>query len=178
MRTLVIGGSGSGKSEFAEREITKLHPAAASDKYYIATLMPFGREDEARIARHREQRATRGFTTVEQYTALAELQLPTRGGALLECLGNLAANELFAPEGAGTEHAEAAMLRGVIALESQCDDLIVVTNDVFADGETYEPETENYIAVLAAVNRKLAQRFDRVVEVVCGIPIALKGEIA
>ena len=42
----------------------------------------------------------KGFETIERYTDLSGLELPKEGVALLECLSNLTANEMFEPEGA------------------------------------------------------------------------------
>ena len=39
----------------------------------------------------------------------------------------------------------------------------------------YKGDTLNYIRSLAALNRALAVRADRVIEVVCGLPCFLKG---
>lgn len=172
MRTLVIGGAACGKSEYAETlAVTRPEP-----RYYIATMMPFDREDILRIEKHRLMRAEKGFITMERYTELGGLILPARGTALLECLGNLTANELFAEYGAH-EGAYDAIIRGVEALEAQCTDLVVVSNDVFCDGVTYTEDTRQYIDILAAVNNTLASRFDNVIELVCGIPLAAKGAV-
>ncbi len=173
MRTLVLGGASSGKSEYAESAAVGL----ALPRYYIATMMPFDSEDVARIDRHRAMRADKGFITMERYTNLAGLVLPKRGTALLECLGNLSANEVFSDDGAG-EDALGAVLRGIDALSAQCTDLVVVSNDVFCDGADYDAETRRYIDILANVNHALAARFDNVVELVCGIPIMIKGGAA
>lgn len=175
MTTLVIGGAASGKSDYAESLL-----GDAGKKFYLATMQPFGEEAQRRIARHRALRASKGFVTLERFTALAaltEAELPAGCSVLLECLGNLAANELFSPEGAG-ENAEAVILGGVALLTRRCRDLVVVTNDVFADGVAYDAETRRYLALLGRCNAALAARFDAVVEVVCGIPIVLKGEKA
>lgn len=172
MMTLVTGGSASGKSDWAER----FAAAGGAPRWYIATMEPLGGEAEARIARHRTQRAGRGFQTLECYTSLATQELPAGGTVLLDCLGNLAANELFSPAGAG-ERAVEAILAGVEQLADRCDNLVVVTNDIFADGADYPPETLRYLAVLGELNRRLARRADRVVEVVCGIPIFHKGDV-
>lgn len=168
MFTLVIGGAASGKSEYAEGLILA---SPHKPRYYIATMEPFGPEGQARIARHRELRRGKGFETVERYTDLAALRLPRRGAVLLECLGNLTANELYSPGGAGTvEGAVSAVAGGVEALLPQCADLVVVGNEVCSGGRNYAGDTDSYLRALAAVNRLLAQRADRVCEVVCGIP--------
>ena len=145
-------------------------------RYYVASLMPLDEGSRKCIARHQNMRAQKGFITLERYTDLAGLYLPARGTALLECLGNLVANELFAPGGAGADDAADAIVSGIAALGQQCDDLIVVSNDVFADNCEYDDDLLRYLHTLAYLNRACARCFDRVVEVVCGIPLMLKGE--
>lgn len=171
MTTLVIGGAASGKSAHAESLLN-----GAQNKLYIATMQPFGADAAARIARHRALRAEKGFKTFERFTALdrlAEAELPKGAWVLLEDLGNLAANELFSPQGA-KENADAAILDGVALLTRRSQALVVVTNDIFADGIAYDADTERYLRLLGRCNAQIAARFDRVVEVVCGIPIPLK----
>lgn len=170
MRTLVIGGAASGKSAFAEN----LAVSGKAPLCYIATMMPHDEESRARISKHREQRAQKSFATIECYTELDLLCLPVRGTVLLECIGNLTANEMFTPDGAGSRTAE-AILCGFEKLAVQCDDLVVVSNDVFSDGCEYDEGTRLYMETIAAVNREVARNFDRVIEVVCGIPIVHKG---
>ncbi len=169
MRTLVIGSSSSGKSEYAEAMAMK----RPGKKYYIATLASNDPDSVERIARHREMRKGKGFTTVERCSDMSGLHLPGRGTALLECLGNLVANEMFAEH--RVEGCAEWVADGIVNLESQCDEIIVVTNDVFADGAEYTYETMKYMKTLSEVNMFLAERFERVVEVVCGILIPLKG---
>lgn len=171
MFTLVIGGSASGKSEYAEQLVTS---SGVFPRYYIATMRPFGEEGQTRIRRHRALRAQKRFETVECYTGLSGLTLPQPGAALLECIGNLTANELFSESGAG-EQTVSAVVNGVEGLIRSTKELVVVTNDVFSDGVVYDPSTENYRVKLAEINRALAARADRVVEVVCGLPLYLKG---
>ena len=48
MLTLVIGGSGSGKSSFGE----KLAQESNSKLYYLATMIPYGDEGKRRVERH------------------------------------------------------------------------------------------------------------------------------
>lgn len=170
MRTLVIGGAACGKSEYAETLATQL----PLPRFYIATMMPFDDEDLQRVEKHRAMRAEKGFFTLERYTCLTGLIVPERGTVLLECIGNLTANELFADDGAKADTFDAVM-SGIEYLEKQCSELVVVTNDVFSDGYRYSTETFQYIETLGAVNRALAARFDRVIELVCGIPLLLKG---
>ena len=174
MFTLVIGGAASGKSEYAERLVTAFRH---KPHYYIATMQPFDQECQARIEKHRRMRAGKGFETVECYTGLSALSLPQRGSVLLDCLGNLAANELYSPTGAGEVCAALdAIVSGVETLLSQCENLVIVSNEVFTGGSSYLGETKAYLRLLAGANRVLAVRADQVCEIVCGLPQYYKGK--
>ena len=168
--TLVIGGAASGKSAYAE----SLCLRAPLPRTYLATMQVWDAECAARVAKHRAMRAEKQFITVECPLHLDRVALPRRGTVLLEDLGNLAANELYDPDGAGTETA-AAILRGIDKMLLQCDNLIVVSNEVFSGGADYAGDTDRYLRALAAVNNAAAARADRVVRVVCGIPVYYKG---
>ncbi len=169
MLTLIIGGSASGKSEYAERLIM----ARPGPHIYLATMEPWGEEGAARVAKHREARRQRVFLTVERYAALDCLSLPPDSCVLLEDLGNLVANELFRPDGGG----EDAVRFGLLHLLQSCSDLAIVSNDVFAGGRDYEGETLRYLKALAGMNRWLAEQADCVIEVVCGLPDIWKGAL-
>lgn len=174
MQVLVYGGSGSGKSAIAEALTGRL--AGDSEKIYLATMEPHGADARARIERHRRMRAEKGFATVERYTGLEGLILPTGSTVLLECLGNLAANELFAPGGAG-DGAGAAVTQGLAALRAQAEHLVVVSNDIGGDGVDYPDETKDYQHLLGALNRAIAVESDIVIEAVCGIAVYHKGAL-
>ena len=110
---LITGGSGSGKSEYAEQKLMEYvsHSKRNKKRYYIATMIPFGKETEEKIARHRKLRA---------------------------------------------------------------DDLVVVTNEVFSDSMTDNPEMEEYLKLLGKLNLRMGERADLVTEVVYGIPVERK----
>ena len=94
MLIVVTGGSGSGKSQYAEDQVVQLSREMSGDAklYYIATMYPFDEESHKRIARHRDMRREKNFETVEQYTNLKELEFPKESIVLLECMSNLTAN--------------------------------------------------------------------------------------
>ena len=169
---LVVGGSASGKSQFAEDRVV----SAVGKRYYIATMEPFGKEAQWRIVRHRQMREKKGFETVERFRDLGSLVLPQRGAALLECVTNLLANEIFSPEGAGEERAAEAVLQGIAALRRQCDLLVAVSGEVGMEPlSQYAPETRRYMGLLGKINREMAKQADEVWEVTCGVPICHKG---
>ena len=171
MTVLITGGSKCGKSRLAESLLGDF----SGRKIYLATMQPFGSEAEAAISRHRIQRAGKGYETIEQYTNLDSLRIPEQAAVLLECMGNLLANEMFSDDVA--DDPCAAVLRGIRHLQTNAAHLIIVTNQVGSDGITYPAETERYIRNLGTVNAACAAASDLVVECVYGIPVVLKGEL-
>ena len=113
---------------------------------------------------------------VDKFAAMHLTAAPAAkvGTVLLEDLGNLTANELYNPAGAGDAAAE-HILQGLDVLAAQCENLIVVSNEVFSGGADYAGDTDRYLLALAQVNNALAARADAVVRVVCGIPVYYKG---
>lgn len=169
MLTMIIGGAGSGKSAFAEAFCCGL----TGPRVYLATMRPADAESLARVKKHRRARHGLGFETVECPENLALAVLPANANVLLEDLSNLLANELFGATGGGSERAWS----GLTSLRERCGHLTVVTNDIFSGGDDYEDGTLEYMRQLAALNRALAASADLVVEVVCGLPNILKGEM-
>ena len=170
MLVVVTGGSGSGKSAFAEDRVLSFGEAR---RIYIATMQAFDEESHRRIRRHRRMRAGKGFETIERYTELDELILPKNCVVLLECMSNLVANEMYDPSGAG-ENAEESILAGIHKLQKVSDDLVVVTNEVFSDSMTDNPEMEEYLKLLGKLNLRMGEMADLVTEVVYGIPVERK----
>lgn len=176
---LIIGGSGSGKSAYAESCLTAL--PGQWEKYYIATMQVFDREGERKVLKHRRMRAEKGFTTIEQYREIGQAadrtkeRDGTKKAALVECLSNLTANEMFPGEGeAAWEIVAEKIVGGIGKLRESFDELVVVTNNVFEDGVIYAEATQNYRKALGAVNERLAVMADSVIEVVVGIPVVVK----
>lgn len=181
MFCVITGGSGSGKSEYAERLAVRLSKMSGGGRYYFATMEPWGEEAEARIRRHRQMRAGKGFQTVECCTGLREkVEALISGGkslegscVLLECMSNLVANEQYRKDGA-KEQTVPAVMEGVRSLLRHCAHLVVVTNEVFSGGKDGE-EMESYKRMLGEINCQMAKTADYVSEVVCGVALPIKG---
>lgn len=178
MMTLIVGGSGSGKSEFAENHIVAL--AGTTQKYYLATMQVYDEEGQRKIERHRRLRAGKGFLTIEQPSDLAKAAAkmqPGEKGALLECMSNLVANEMFTEDGRRTEEEVAEKIAEEVAqLKAEIDPFVIVSNNVFEDGMEYEEGTMAYLRAIGAVNIALARMADEVIEVTAGIPVTIKGD--
>lgn len=194
MITLVTGGSGSGKSAYAE----SLLSSCEGIRYYIATMQIYDAEGEKKVERHRKLRAGKGFLTIEspinvgkiqfacagkaeqaQYRQEAEMKVQgnaEKKSALLECMSNLTANEMFTKDGMKSEEEVVEKIVSEIqTLSQKLDNLVIVTNNVFEDGIIYDAGTMEYLKALGRINAALARLADRVAEVVVGIPVELKG---
>lgn len=172
MLILVSGGSGSGKSEFAEGLVVS---AGLKERVYLATMQVWDQESVRRVERHRAMRAGKGFATLECPTGLERLEVPAGSAVLLEDLSNLSANEYFSPQRDGSFE---RVLAGVEQAAARAELLVVVTNELYSDGVRYDPEIAAYLELLARLNRAIAARADGVYEVVCGIPVAWKEVFA
>ncbi len=203
MIALVIGGSGSGKSAYAEQMAVKA--AGNGSLYYVATMQVYDEEGKKKVERHQKMRAGKGFLTIEQPRKLKEAakkvatekvsagkvsagkvaaeRVPAGKIVLLECMSNLVANEMFSEENLSAVMDEAKIkqlsheiISGVTALQDSCDILIIVTNQIFEDGIRYDASTMAYIRLLGDVNRQIAEQAEQVIEVVAGIPIFIKKD--
>ena len=171
MFVLIIGGSGSGKSEYAEQ---RLQEADGVHKIYLATMQPCGQEGAWRIARHRKLRAGKGFATVECTDHIEELTLADNADVLLEDLSNLLSNEMFSPAGRGMD-CLAVLKPGLQRLIGQTKNLVIVTNQVDSDGCDWDGEMAVFVKLLGELNSYLASLADEVIEVVAGIPLTIKN---
>lgn len=205
MIALVIGGSGSGKSAYAEQMAVKA--AGNGSLYYVATMQVYDEEGKKKVERHQKMRAGKGFLTIEQPRRLEEAakkvaaesvpaEIASAGKVttekattgvektvLLECMSNLVANEMFSEENLSAVMDETKIkqlsheiISGVTALQDSCDILIIVTNQIFEDGIRYDASTMAYIRLLGDVNRQIAEQAEQVIEVVAGIPIFIKKD--
>lgn len=178
MLWIVTGGSGSGKSEYAENLAVSL----GEDRIYAATMMVSDKEGEERVQKHRAMREGKHFRTVEcpvNFGAAMEPAMAKESVVLLECMSNLVANEMFSDMGlpCGSRQVCSRIIRQVKQVLGGCRHLVIVTNEVFSDGNRYDRWTEEYIRALGMVNVRLAAMADHMTEVVCGIPVDYPGQI-
>lgn len=194
---LIVGGSGSGKSAYAEHVCGKL--AGASKKYYIATMRCEGEEGAKRVEKHRSMREGKSFITIECATDISKA-LDNEGDiedsvVLLEDLSNLVANEFFCDE-FYEMYGEAKVVKSrssdleaysrkiidkvygdITELSKKVRRLVVVSDNIFEDGFEYDEVTKQYMETLGSINVKLAENADCVAEVVAGVPLFVKGSL-
>jgi adenosylcobinamide kinase/adenosylcobinamide-phosphate guanylyltransferase len=181
MLIFLSGGVRSGKSTLGERLVERY---ARGRKVYLATSEICDEEMEERVARHREDRAGKGFATIERSRDVGSaVQFLGEGDAvLLDCLGTLTANEMFA--GGRTEFDEdckAALVskihQDIMAVEKAVSALVVISNEIFSDGAAYGKATSDYIDVLGRLHIALASSADAAAECACGRHFVHKGAL-
>ena len=165
--TLILGGARSGKSHFAETEIT----ARPAPWVYVATAQAWDDEMRARIAQHRDRRAD-GWVTREEPLALAALlgTLPEGSPVLVDCLTLWLTNHLLAEhdlsaEYMALEHALRAR-RGPVWLVANEVGLGIVPDNALA--RRFRDEA-------GVLNQRMAALANRVIFVAAGLPLHLKG---
>ena len=170
MIVLVLGANNSGKSLYAEELAARLSTGAL---YYIATMIPYGKDGQARVVKHRTQRATKGFVTIESPFCVAKTPLLPGAVVLLEDASNLLSNGLF---GSTPKKDENSIFTDIINICAKCQDAVIVSIDGLSATLEYDEETNYYIKALNRLNRRLFNFADRAVIMRGGKPNLLKGE--
>ena len=171
MVIFVSGGSGSGKSEFAEGLVTS---SEFDDRTYIATMRVWDEEGRKRVERHRAMRKDKGFNTIECDVGLGKADV-NGGAVLLEDLTNLFMNEYFEP---GGKNALSRVEADLLSLAGKCELLVIVGNDIFSAGDCLSGDMEGFYAAQGRLNAFAAAMADECWEVSALQPKRMKaGEI-
>ena len=164
--TLVLGGARSGKSRYAESLVTAL-PAPW---IYVATAEARDAEMTERIAAHQARRGA-GWRTLETpRDVVGALTAHGTTPLLVDCLTLWLANALLA-----SADADAEIERLEAALEQASAPLVLVANEV---GFGIVPDNalgRRFRDLQGLLNQRIAARADRVVLVIAGLPLTIKG---
>ena len=168
MIILISGTSGSGKSFYAEERLKEF---STSKKFYVATAKIYDDEMKERVKKHQAMRKNKGFITIEKPFNLGNVKIPKNSSVLIEALTTWLANEMF--ENNNQTPVE-RILSDFHILKAKCENLILVSDDIFSDGIIYDEMTEKYIKALADIVKKIAAEADEVIECFAGLTIKLK----
>lgn len=179
MTCFISGGAKCGKSSLAQKLTVAL--SEGGKRYYVATLIPGGAEDDERIRRHLADRDGMGFETVECFRNILDcLETADKDGTfLVDSVTSLVQNALFPPEkNYGMDPDGASRCADeLMAFVRTVRHVVFVSDYIYSDAERYSESTELYRKCLAAIDRRLAQVCDTVVEVAAGQYIVHKGEL-
>jgi adenosylcobinamide kinase/adenosylcobinamide-phosphate guanylyltransferase len=170
--TFVIGGARSGKSRYGEGVIATLPPPWQPPWAYLATAEAFDAEMTERIAAHRARRGPQ-WRTVEAprdlAAALADCQTTP---VLVDCLTLWLSNQMLADANIDLE-----MARLEDALAAAKTPVVLIANEVGSGIVPDHPLGRKFRDLQGVLNQRMAARADRVVLVVAGLPLALKGPL-
>jgi len=177
MTYFISGGAKNGKSTLAQDLSVAL--AEGGKHYYVATMISTGAEDDERIRRHIADRDGLGFETVECFTDIMDClkTADSDGVFLVDSVTALIQNSLFPAEKnyemdlSGAERCAESLVQFARTVRHG----VFVSDYIYSDAEEYSESTEQYRACLAAVDRRLAQICDTVIEVSAGQPIIHKS---
>lgn len=170
MKELILGGVRSGKSRLAEQRAMESGLAVV----YIATATPEDAEMRSRIEAHRRRRPTE-WLTFEEPCALAQaLRQHTHADrcVVVECLTLWLTNLLCAASPRALEAERAALLAALQELPGR---LILVSNETGLGVVPMDPLSRVFCDEAGRLHQDLARICDRVILMVAGLPLSLKG---
>ncbi|MGY2290255.1 bifunctional adenosylcobinamide kinase/adenosylcobinamide-phosphate guanylyltransferase [Pseudomonas sp. SDO528_S397] len=170
MLQLILGGARSGKSRLAE----KLASESARAVVYIATSQPLDGEMNARVAQHRQRRPAE-WGLIEEPLELARVLRETAAPGrclLVDCLTLWLTNLLMLEDPGRLAREREALLDSVGTLAG---DIIFVSNETGLGVVPLGELTRRYVDEAGWLHQALAERCQRVVLTVAGLPLTLKG---
>lgn len=179
MTCFISGGAKCGKSTLAQELTVTL--SEGGKRYYVATMISSGKEDDERIRRHIADRDGMGFETVECFRNILDcLKTADPDGVfLVDSVTALLQNALFPAEKNYELDPETAKrcCDELVEFAGKVRHAVFVSDYIYSDAEAYSETTERYRKCLADIDRRLAKICDTVVEVSAGQYIVHKGEL-
>ncbi|KJK06294.1 MULTISPECIES: bifunctional adenosylcobinamide kinase/adenosylcobinamide-phosphate guanylyltransferase [Pseudomonas] len=170
MLNLILGGARSGKSRLAEQLAERSGLAVT----YIATSEPLDGEMNARVQLHRDRRPS-SWSLIEEPLALAQV-LRTNAGAerclLVDCLTLWLTNLLMLDNPERLLAERMALLDCLVQLPGE---IILVSNETGLGVVPLGELTRRYVDEAGWLHQAIAERCQRVVLTVAGLPLTLKG---
>lgn len=170
MRNLILGGARSGKSRLAEQ----LASASGLPVTYIATSEPRDGEMSERVRLHRERRPA-DWGLIEEPLALAKVlraEASTGRALLVDCLTLWVTNLLMLDDEQRLVQERDALLA---CLEQLPGTIILVSNETGLGVVPMGELTRRYVDHAGLLHQAVAERCQRVVLTVAGLPLMLKG---
>jgi adenosylcobinamide kinase / adenosylcobinamide-phosphate guanylyltransferase len=164
---LITGGARSGKSSYAQQLALSL----AEDPIYVATARIWDDDFGARVKRHQQDRGPE-WTNIEEQLYVSLLPLEGRV-AVIDCV-TLWLTNFFMQHKQDVDTALYSIQQEINALNTKNATIIIVTNEigmgVHADTDTGRKFTD----LQGWANQYIAQRAQKVVLMVSGIPVTIK----
>lgn len=169
MIVLITGGQRSGKSRYAERMALELSP----NPVYIATAHVGDEEMAERVRRHQQRRGER-WTNYEEERRISRFDIEGRV-AVVDCLTLWCSNFMYDGEREATvDDALSAAKEEFDRMARKDATLIFVTNEIGSGGVSPNAVQRRFTDLQGWMNQYVAERADKVILMVCGIPVRIK----
>ncbi len=168
----IVGGCRSGKSKYALQTAEKI---VAKCRIYIATCVPQDDEMKQRVAQHQKQRNSTWVTVEEPLDLTRAITENSRKAdvVLIDCLTLWMSNLLMQTQDEAALKNKIEHLVQALSL-ADCP-VVVVSNEVGGGIVPENPLARQFRDIAGWANQSVAACADRVVWMVAGIPVTVKG---
>jgi adenosylcobinamide kinase/adenosylcobinamide-phosphate guanylyltransferase len=167
--TLVLGAAASGKSSWAEHLVI----STGKPKIYVATAQVWDTEVQDKVTRHKAMRGTGWITIEEPFDAAQTLiDAPNETCVLLDCATMWLTNHLLAKHDLAAQ--EDALMHALATCKTE---VVIVSNEVGAGIVPENALSRQFRDVQGRLNQRIAAQANRVVTVIAGLPMVLKGQL-
>ncbi len=167
---LITGGSRSGKS----RHALHLTKNIRGQKIFLATAEPLDEEMAERIKKHQNERG-KEWSTIEESldpTSVLKEKGDEPGYIILDCITLWLSNMIM------KNMTQQTILQRVHEFVGKCkncaSNIIVITNELGSGTVPMQPSARSFRDLAGETNQILASEFDEVINMVSGIPVAIK----
>ncbi|PWJ55038.1 adenosylcobinamide kinase/adenosylcobinamide-phosphate guanylyltransferase [Dyadobacter jejuensis] len=167
MLTYISGGARSGKSAYAQQLALMLSP----NPVYVATAHIWDEDFALRVQRHREERGPE-WSLMEREQGLDQLPLSNRV-VVVDCV-TLWLTNIFMSANEDPDKTLAQFKREVDGLLAQSATLIVISNELGMGLHADTTLGRRFVDLQGWANQYVAQRADRAILMVSGLPLQLK----
>lgn len=171
-RHLILGGTRSGKSAYAEKIAKALSQQKNTPLIYIATATAVDDEMQQRIQRRQQGRQTKDWLLLEESLDLANSVdgLTQQSVVLIDCLTVWLNNCLYQSDDTWHQQKQA-----FISQIQQCQhDILLVSNEVGQGIVPMGKASRRFVDEIGWLHQTLAQHCDRVTLLIAGLPQTLK----
>jgi adenosylcobinamide kinase/adenosylcobinamide-phosphate guanylyltransferase len=176
--TLILGGARSGKSSYAQ----KLAEASGKSVTFLATAQALDEEMSARIRKHRSERSESWQTLEIPFDIAPHVQEIKTEIVVLDCITLLASNLLMqfvkddlVDETPFMQAVQSEMEELILAIQKSNQHWIIVSNEVGLGLVPPYQMGRAYRDGIGWANQRLAREVEKVIFMVAGIPMVVKG---
>lgn len=176
--TLILGGARSGKSSYAQ----KLAEETGKSVTFIATAQGLDEEMSARIQKHRSDRPPNWETLEVPRSVASDIQQISSEVVILDCITLLISNVMMqfvkddlVDEAQFKLAVEREVNELIAVIRQRKQDWIIISNEVGLGLVSPYQMGRVYRDWLGWANQRLAREADKVIFMVAGIPMVVKG---